>query len=118
MPEEGLRLAQEFAPFGDEFQFTPASGPDTLLAEFQDPRARQAAMIGECVATTTCAPASAILYSRGEQTEAGHERERRVRFVHQVEPGLVDPGAQDLQESLAGTVAGQADMSMPSPRYL
>ena len=63
MPEEGLRLAQEFAPFGDEFQFTPASGPDTPLAEFQDPRARQAAMIGECVATTTCAPASAISHS-------------------------------------------------------
>jgi hypothetical protein len=35
------------------------------------------------------------------QAQARNERQRRVRLVHQVEAALVDPGAQDLKESLA-----------------
>jgi hypothetical protein len=38
---------------------------------------------------------------QSDEAEAGHERKRGVWFVHEIEPGLVDPGAQDLQEPLA-----------------
>src|SRR6266571_2153821 len=37
MPEEGLGLAQELTPLGDQLQFSPARRADPPVTQFQDP---------------------------------------------------------------------------------
>jgi hypothetical protein len=107
---------KEVAPGAHDLQVLPAGRPDAPLTEFEDGRLGNRGDDGGVGRDHDLrAPLRQVVQQR-HQAEAGDERKRRVRLVHQVEAALVDPRPQDLEEPLP--VAQLVEPLGPAPAVL
>ena len=94
-------VVEEVAPGVNDLQVGPPRLADAPVAELEHPRAGDGGDDGGVGGHDHLGLLGREVVQQRDQAEAGDERQRRVRLVHQVEAALVGPGPQDLEEPLA-----------------